>query len=206
MITIVDYGLGNVGSVANMFNKIGTRARIATRAADLASASALVLPGVGHFDAGMRLLREGGFVEPLGELVVGSGVPILGICLGMQLFSRGSEEGSSPGLGWLAADTKKLEFPAGKRLVVPHMGWSETQARDRALFGGFDSVPRFYYVHSFHVVCDSPADVAATCHYGVEFTAAVHHENVYGTQFHPEKSHRFGMTLLRSFADLIRAD
>ena len=205
MITIVDYGLGNVGSVANMFAKIGARAKIVNDAKALGAAEALVLPGVGHFDAGMRLLREGGFVDALGELVVAKKTPILGICLGMQLFSRRSEEGGGEGLGWLAADTKRIVAPPGVRLVIPHMGWSPTQGTDPALFGEFHEVPRFYYVHSFHVVCDDPRDVAATCHYGVDLCAAVHKGNVYGTQFHPEKSHRFGMTLLRSFVAAVRS-
>lgn len=209
MITIIDYGVGNVGAVANMFSKIGARARLASQPADLRSANgkipeALLLPGVGHFDAGMRRLREGGFVEPLNELVMERGVPILGICLGMQLFSRRSEEGSLPGLGWIPADTKKFAFPPGRALVVPHMGWSDTFAPRAGLFAGFEAVPRFYYVHSYHVVCEDPGDVAATCRYGMEFTASVHRENIYGTQFHPEKSHRFGMTLLRSFVDIVR--
>ncbi len=204
MITIIDYGLGNVGSVANMFNKLGARATIASRGGAVETPEALVLPGVGHFDAGMRLLDERGFIAPLTELVSKRNVPILGICLGMQLFTRGSEEGSLPGLGWIAADTKRFQFPPTDRRVVPHMGWSTTVGRDPDLFGGFESPPRFYFVHSYHVVCDDPHDVAATCRYGIEFTAAIRRRNVFGTQFHPEKSHRFGMTLLRSFLSSIR--
>lgn len=209
MIAIVDYGVGNVGAVANMFNKIGVRARLAASPAELREAGgappeALLLPGVGHFDAGMRRLRERGFVDALSELVVEGSVPVLGICLGMQLFSRGSEEGTLPGLGWIAADTKRLTFPPGQSLVVPHMGWSETIAPREGLFARFAETPRFYYVHSYHVVCDAPSDVAATCRYGVEFTASIHRRNIWGTQFHPEKSHRFGMTLLRSFVGCVR--
>lgn len=204
MITVVDYGLGNVGSVVNMLNKIGARARLAQTAAEVRSAEVIVLPGVGHFDAGMRNLRERGLVDALHERVREHGVPILGICLGMQLFTKGSEEGTLPGLGWIDAETRRFDFPSGSGLVVPHMGWNETTGGDRTLFGAFEEPPRFYYVHSYHVVCENPADVAATCHYGIDFTAAVHHGNVFGTQFHPEKSHRYGMTLLGAFVQAAR--
>lgn len=204
MITIVDYGVGNVGAVANMFSKIGARARVASNPKELLTAQGILVPGVGHFDAGMRRLRDGGFVEPLNELVLGKKIPTLGICLGMQMFSRSSEEGSLPGLGWLAADTKKFVFPPGDPRVIPHMGWSDTFAEKKGLFESFETVPRFYYVHSYHVVCDRPEDVAATCKYGLEFTSSIRHGNLYGTQFHPEKSHRYGMTLLKSFVGIVK--
>jgi glutamine amidotransferase len=152
----------------------------------------------------MRSLKSLGFVDALGELVLREKVPVLGICLGMQLLARGSEEGTSEGLGWIAADTKRITFPKGIALPVPHMGWSETTARREGLFAGFELPPRFYYVHSYHVVCDDRRDVAATCRYGIELCASIRHGHVFGTQFHPEKSHRFGMTLLRSFVSIVR--
>lgn len=199
MITVVDYGLGNLGSVLNMFRKIGAEARLSEKPEDIDRATALVLPGVGHFDEGMRGLRERKLVEPLGIAVRERKVPMLGICLGMQLFARGSEEGREPGLGWIDADVKKLVFPEGDRRPIPHMGWNDVVATEHTLFRGLERGARFYFVHSYHVVCEQAEDVAATCSYGIDVTAAVRHENLMGTQFHPEKSHRFGMKLLGNF-------
>jgi imidazole glycerol-phosphate synthase subunit HisH len=201
-VSVIDYGLGNVGSVVNMLKRIGVRATLASSPEDIRSAEILVLPGVGHFDTGMRNLAERRLVEPLNDAVVQKKVPALGICLGMQLFSKRSDEGELPGLGWIDAETRRFAFPAGVSLPVPHMGWSETRAVDRSLFDGFEEPPRFYYVHSYHVACGRSADVAATCSYGIEFTAAIRKDHIVGTQFHPEKSHRYGMTLLKSFLRL----
>lgn len=203
-ITVVDYGLGNVGSVMNMLKRIGQRTVLAARPEDVAKAEVLVLPGVGHFDAGMKKLRESGLAEALDARVMRDKVPILGICLGMQLFTKGSEEGDLPGLGWLDAETRRFTFPAELRqqLPVPHMGWSDTTGHDPGLFPVVTDAtekPRFYYVHSFHVACKEPADVAATCMYGFEFTAAVRRGHLFGTQFHPEKSHHYGVRLLEAF-------
>ena len=200
-IAIVDYGLGNLGSVANMLKKIGVPAKVTSDAAELRAARALVLPGVGHFDTGMRNLVASGLKAVLDELVLQAKVPVLGICLGMQLMARRSDEGSEPGLGWIAADVKRFDFPAGTRLAVPHMGWNELEPRDEALFRGLEAAPRFYFVHSYHLVCDAERDVAGWATYGYRFAAAVHQGSIYGTQFHPEKSHRFGMTVLKNFAE-----
>jgi imidazole glycerol-phosphate synthase subunit HisH len=197
MITVIDYALGNVGSVSNMLKKIGAPARIARTAEEIAEATALVLPGVGHFDEGMRSLEESGLRRTLDERFA-SGIPVLGICLGVQLMARMSEEGSRRGLGWLRADVRRfrLEPP----MTVPHMGWNQVEASG-GLFEGIEQ-PRFYFVHSFHLVCDDEADVCGWTRYGYRFAAAVQHDRVFGTQFHPEKSHRFGMTLLRNFVRL----
>lgn len=206
MITIVDYGLGNLGSVANMLKKVGVAARISADPAELRDSAALILPGVGHFDAGMRNLRERGLFAVLDGLVRQEKKPVLGICLGMQLLARGSEEGSLPGFGWLDADVVKLDPTAGAgasgaRLAIPHMGWNEVVPSDPELFAGLPAgEARFYFVHSFFMRCDHPEDVAATTTYGAPFTSAVHRGNVWGTQFHPEKSHRFGMRLLENYA------
>lgn len=205
-VVVVDYGVNNVGSVVNMLRHLDgeetTEAVVARRPSELASAEAIVLPGIGAFDTGVTSLQRAELFDMLIERAR-AGVPLLGICLGMQLLSRGSEEGSLPGLGLIPASTRKL--PAKAKLRIPHMGWNETDCVDPQLFAGFEHErPRFYFVHSYHVVCDAPATVAATCTYGEPFTAAVRHDNVFGTQFHPEKSHRFGKQVLANFVRAAR--
>lgn len=203
MIAIVDYGLGNLGSVKNMLRKLGAPSVITGKPEELTQATALILPGVGHFDTGMKNLRAAGLDQVLGTQVLEKKVPILGICLGVQLFARKSEEGTEPGLGWIAADVKRFTFPEGKALPVPHMGWNEVEWSDsKLLAGATHGEARFYFVHSYHVVPDDPADVAATATYGSNFVAAIAHGNIMGAQFHPEKSHRFGMALLRNWVEL----
>lgn len=201
MIAIVDYGLGNLGSVANMLKKIGVPARIAAEPAVLEEARALILPGVGHFDTGMRNLRSRGLEPVLRRQVLERGVPVLGICLGMQLLARRSDEGQERGLGWIDADVRRFDFPAGTTLPIPHMGWNELEVAEPALFRGLEPRPRFYFVHSFHVVADRDSTVAAWATYGYRFAAAVRQAHVFGTQFHPEKSHRFGLAVLKNFAE-----
>lgn len=203
-LAIVDYGLGNLGSVKNMLKKVGVPSVITGKADELRAAKALILPGVGHFDTGMKNLRERGLEAVLREQVLEKKVPILGICLGVQLFARGSEEGVEKGLGWVAADVKRFTFPQGDALPVPHMGWNEVEWTDSKLFdGATKGDARFYFVHSYHVVPDDPADVAATANYGARFVAAITHGNVMGAQFHPEKSHRFGLALLKNWVGLV---
>lgn len=205
MIVIVDSGLGNVGSILSMFRKIGAEALISGEVEVIGSATKLVLPGVGAFDTGMRQLTNRGLVNVLTERVLKAGTPILGICLGMQLFSRGSEEGLLSGLGWLDAVTEKFRFRGdGPVLRVPHMGWNEVVAdRESALFRDLPDAARFYFVHSYHMVCREAQQVAARASYGCEFTAAISAGNIYGVQFHPEKSHKFGMRVLANFAELV---
>jgi glutamine amidotransferase len=198
MIVIVDYGVGNVGSVANMLRKVGARARISASSADIEAADKLILPGVGHFDSGMAKLNETGLVPVLAEQVLARGKPVLGICLGMQMLTRGSEEGSAPGLGWINATTHRFPDMAGLR--VPHMGWNTVRAENAAnLFAHDGDTERFYFVHSYFVRTADPAHVAATCSYGIEFAAAFQANNIFGVQFHPEKSHLFGMELFKRF-------
>lgn len=205
-IAIVDYGLGNLGSVKNMLKKVGVASIITSKPEELAAAKALILPGVGHFDTGMKNLRSRGLETVLGDLVMEKKVPILGICLGVQLFARGSEEGSEKGLGWIAADVKRFTFPEGKALPVPHMGWNEVEWTDSKLLDGMQrGEARFYFVHSYHVVPDDPADIAASVTYGAKIVAAVTRGNVMGAQFHPEKSHRFGMALLKNWVGVVGA-
>lgn len=203
MIVIVDYGMGNLGSILNMLKKAGAEAVIGATPDSIAAADKLILPGVGAFDAGMRNLQERGLREVLEQKVVQERTPLLGICLGMQLLSRRSEEGNLPGLGWLAADTVRFRFAEDSPLKIPHMGWNEPRPRGAAtLFAPLAQDARFYFVHSYHVVCDDPGDVAAVADYGGEVVAAVESGNIFGVQFHPEKSHRFGLQLLQTFAEL----
>ncbi len=203
MIKVVDYGLGNVRSIVNMFKRIGVPARSAGAPEELADAKGIVLPGVGHFDRGMALLEERGWIPALDRLVREQQVPALGICLGMQLMTRASEEGSRKGLGWIEASTVRFRFPnLDQPPVVPHMGWNLVRARKpHPLLADPALEWRFYFVHSYHVVCDNPADVLAESSYGIDFCSAFARDNIVGVQFHPEKSHRFGMRLLKSFAE-----
>ena len=201
-VVVIDYGVNNVGSVLNMLRRLDVLAHPAHSPDQLDGADALILPGVGAFDTGVRNLRDSGFFEAIRARVLG-GVPILGICLGMQLLTRGSEEGSLEGLGLIPATTHRFVFDrstGGRRLKVPHMGWNEVEPVDQELFAGFDETrPRFYFLHSYHVVCVCPEHVAARCEYGLPFHAAIRSRHVFGVQFHPEKSHRFGTRLLGNF-------
>jgi imidazole glycerol-phosphate synthase subunit HisH len=203
VIVIVDYGMGNLGSIANMFKKIGTSAEVSSDPNVVKRADKLVLPGVGAFDAGMREIDARGLRTVLTEKVIGEATPILGICLGTQLMTKGSEEGTSPGLGWIDADTVRFRFPDRASLRVPHMGWNEVcPAKESLLVSGLDALPRFYFVHSYHLVCREKEDVLMTADYGYKFVAAVERGNIVGVQFHPEKSHKFGLQLLRNFSSL----
>jgi glutamine amidotransferase len=203
MIAIVDSGVANVFSVANMLKKAGVDATVTTEAAVIERASKLILPGVGAFDAGMRALHGHGLRDILDRKVMDEKTPVLGICLGMQLFAGGSEEGSEPGLGWIEGRVVRFQFPEGVAAQkVPHMGWNVIEAKPSPLFDEREPDARFYFTHSFHLACGRPEDVLATTTYGIPIVAAVGRDNVYGVQFHPEKSHRFGMTLLQRFAAL----
>lgn len=202
-VTIIDAGIGNVRSVQRMFEEGDVEACVAASPAEAADARRLVLPGVGAFDAGMAALEAGGWRETLDRLALERRIPVLGICLGMQLLCRRSEEGTAAGLGWVAADVRRLDTAGHPRLKIPHMGWAEvTPARDNPLVVANGELPRFYHVHKYRVMCDDPADVIGTADYGTRFTSAIQHGAIYGVQFHPEKSHRFGMELLRRFAAL----
>jgi imidazole glycerol-phosphate synthase subunit HisH len=199
-VAVIDYGMGNIGSICKMLKLVGAEPHVSADPGVLAAADKLVLPGVGHFDRAMSNLADADLIEPLRELVVDRGKPILGICLGMQLMCRSSEEGCRDGLGFIDARVRRFSFPAERRLRVPHMGWSELDvARPSPLVAGLDAHARFYFVHSYYVDCADGADVLARSEYGHPFVAAFEKGTVAGVQFHPEKSHRFGVQLFRNF-------
>jgi len=202
MIAIIDYGLGNLGSMSNMMERIGVRAVISSESSTIARADKLILPGVGSFDAGMRNLTERNMIPLLEKRIFNEKIPLLGICLGMQLLSKRSAEGNMPGLGWLDAETIRFKFDdLALNLKIPHMGWNHLNICQRhPLLNDIEAENRFYFVHSYHVVCCDSANVLAQTDYGLSFTSAVVKENITGVQFHPEKSHRFGMQLLSNFA------
>jgi glutamine amidotransferase len=201
MITIIDYGMGNLGSVVNMLRRVEVECEVTGDPARIASASRILLPGVGAFDAAMERIDAAGIRPVLDDKALRQRVPVLGICLGMQLLTRGSEEGMQPGLGWIPADTRRL--PGDLGIKIPHMGWNVAErTRPCALTERLDGEIRFYFVHSYCVQTDDPRDTVLRTRYGVDFAAAVQRDNIMGAQFHPEKSHRFGMQLLRNFAEL----
>lgn len=202
MVTIVDYGVGNLASIANMARKAGTNCVVSGDPNVLSTAERLILPGVGAFDPAMAKLEARGLIPVLTERAMERRVPTLGLCLGMQLFGRGSEEGSRPGLGWIAADNRRFQFsaPTTTPLKVPHMGWNYIEpAAPAALLERLPPEPRFYFVHSYHLQCDDPTDVMCWTTYGYRFASGIHRGNLWGTQFHPEKSHTFGLALLKNF-------
>ncbi|KMJ53613.1 imidazole glycerol phosphate synthase [Vogesella sp. EB] len=202
MVVIIDYGVGNLGSIQNMLRKVGCQAITSSDPDVIMNAPKLLLPGVGAFDAGMQCLTERGLKPVLNDYVISRKKPVLGICLGMQLMTASSDEGSIPGLGWIDAQVKRIR-PSDSTLKVPHMGWNQVrQVKDDPLLTNLVTGSRFYFVHSYHVECHNPEDVLLTTNYGGEFHSAFRHGNIWGFQFHPEKSHKFGMQLLKNFAEL----
>jgi imidazole glycerol-phosphate synthase subunit HisH len=185
-----------------MIRKCGGVPDVISSPEELNSRSKIVLAGVGSFDAGVKALQKDDWVEILTRLARENGAPILGICLGMQLMCRSSEEGELPGLGWFDAEVKLIKFHEQTNLKVPHMGWNTIGIKKPSVLFDAEEEQRFYFVHSYHVVCNNPSDVIATSHHGYEITAAFGNANIYGVQFHPEKSHRFGMDLIKRFLEL----
>lgn len=203
MITVVDYGVGNIGAIINMADYLGIDAETSSDPDKIRNASKLILPGVGAFDKAMMTLQNKGLIDPLNEAALKRQIPVLGICLGMQLLARRSDEGVQSGLGWVAADVLRITLPPESPLKVPHIGWLEVKpARVSALFDSAVHGERFYFDHGYYVQCDSPQDVAATIDYGGKICCAVSSGNVSGVQFHPEKSHRFGMRVLEAFGKI----
>lgn len=203
MIAVIDYGAGNVGAIKNMLLKAGyNKVSITNEPKEIAKADKIVLPGVGAFDYAIHTINRLFLNEVLNEEVVIKQKPLLGICLGMQLMTRGSEEGKLPGLGWIDAYTYKFNL-AEKGLKVPHMGWQNIQhVKPHRLNNNLQNDSRFYFVHSYYVRCNDKQDELLSCNYGIDFTCGIQHENILGVQFHPEKSHKHGMQLMKNFIEL----
>jgi glutamine amidotransferase len=194
--------MGNLGSIQNMFKRIGVKTELTREPEKIRAAKKILLPGVGAFDSAMQKINDYGLRQVLDQRVKEDRVPILGICLGMQLLTNASEEGALKGLGWIDGEAVKFKFEDPK-LKIPHMGWNHVyKMRENPLIADLPEEPRFYFVHSYRVQCNNPEDVLTTTHYGIDFHSIIQHENIYGAQFHPEKSHKYGMKLLQNFASL----
>lgn len=199
MIIIIDYGMGNLRSVQKAFERIRVPVKISASVDEILKAEKLVLPGVGHFEQGVSNLKDRGLFEALNEVVLEKKKPILGICLGMQLMTEFSEEGDCEGFGWIKAKTKRFSFQSNS-LKIPHMGWNNLSInKTDSLYNGITTDNFFYFVHSYYVCCSDENDVLTETNYGNKFVSSFRKENIYGCQFHPEKSHDFGLHLLKNF-------
>ena len=201
MVVIVDYGLGNLLSILNMLKELGVKAIISSKQEEINDSTKLILPGVGSFDYGMNKINEIGLKNILDKKVLIDRVPVLGICLGAQIMTARSEEGKMEGLGWFSAETVKFKFSGNDdSLKIPHMGWRDIKVEKRSnLLLNLPEEPRFYFVHSYHFKSHQTEDVLASAEYGYKFAVALEKNNIIGVQFHPEKSHKFGKTVLNNF-------
>jgi len=201
-IAIIDYGMGNLGSILNMLNYLNIRSKITSKLVEIEKAEKIILPGVGAFDNGIGRIEKLNMKSILDNKAYENETPILGICLGMQLLTNNSEEGNSCGLGWIEAKTIKFSNENG--LKIPHMGWNNVEVRDsnNPLIKNMDANARFYFVHSYYVKCSSENNSVCTTNHGINFDSIICRNNIFGCQFHPEKSHKYGMTILKNFSDL----
>lgn len=204
MITIFDYGVGNIQALANIYKRLNIAVRIARTVEELAGAERLILPGVGAFDWAMARLEKSGMRGVLDDLVLSKGRPVLGICVGMQMMAKRSEEGSREGLGWIDAEVRKFERAVpSQRAYLPHMGWNDVEPRSQeGLFRDIGATGRFYFLHSYYVAPKDQSMIHAVTDYGRAFASSVRSGNIYGVQFHPEKSHQWGIQMLKNFAEL----
>jgi len=203
MITIIDYGVGNINAFLNIYKQLNIPAKTATKVEHLEDAEKLILPGVGHFDYAMQRFNDSGMKDKVNDLVINKNLPVVGVCVGMQMMAKGSDEGSLLGLGWIDAYVHKFDASqVSTKLPLPHMGWNDIQiVKNTPLLQGLEKDPRYYFLHSYYFKCSNSDDSIAETDYGVKFTSAVNHKNIYGAQFHPEKSHHFGIQLLKNFAE-----
>jgi glutamine amidotransferase len=204
MITIIDYGLGNISAFANVYERLNIPIAVARTADDLKAATKIILPGVGAFDHAISRLNNSGMRETLDKLVLDHQLPVIGICVGMQMLAQSSDEGMLPGLGWIDGTVKKFDVSVlNSKTQLPHMGWNTIHPNNaNPLLVNFDNNSRFYFLHSYYFQCNNHNDTTATTEYGIQFTSALNHKNIYGVQFHPEKSHQWGIQLLKNFAEL----
>lgn len=204
MITIIDYGVGNINAFVNVYKRVDVPVKIAKTASDLVDVEKLILPGVGHFDHAMNQLNNSGMRTRLDELVLEKHTPVIGICVGMQMMANYSEEGAEQGLGWIDAKVKKFDESKINQITrLPHMGWNDVKpVKNLELFKGLEKDAIFYFLHTYYFECNNSEDVMAVTEYGEAFASAAHHENKFGIQFHPEKSHHYGELLLHNFAKL----
>ena len=202
MITLIDYGVGNINAFVNVYKRVDVPVKIARTKADLIGAEKLILPGVGHFDHAMNQLNRSGMRETLDELVLEDNVPVIGICVGMQMMANSSEEGQMEGLKWIDAKVRKFDERKIDHVTrLPHMGWNDVKpTKDILLFEGLENNAIFYFLHTYYFECNRSEDILATTTYGGEFASAAHYKNRYGIQFHPEKSHHYGEILLNNFS------
>lgn len=203
MISIVDYGLGNILAFANIYKQLNIPVKVVSNATELANSSKVILPGVGSFDWSMSRLNQSGMRELLDELVLEREIPVIGICVGMQMMANRSDEGDLSGLGWIDADVRRFDDSRFQQTThLPHMGWNDVEPVKQApLFDGLDNDARFYFLHSYYFSHKENGQILAQTEYGGLFTSAAHNRNVYGVQFHPEKSHHWGVRLLKNFAE-----
>lgn len=204
MITIIDYSMGNIRAFANVYARLNIPVSVAITADDLKAATKIILPGVGAFDNAMRKLNNSGMRETLDNLVIDLKLPVLGICVGMQMMAKSSDEGVLSGLGWIDATVKKLDASfLNSKTRLPHMGWNTIHPNnENSLLSTFSKNSQFYFLHSYYFQCNNPNDTIATTEYGIKYSSVVNNKNIYGVQFHPEKSHQWGIQLLKNFAEL----
>lgn len=203
MIVIIDYGMGNLGSVFNMFKKIGVESKVSSNISDIQNASKILLPGVGSFDTAMKQIEDRGLRQVLDNKALIEKVPVLGICLGMQLLTCSSEEGTLPGLSWIKGRTLSFRNRINSNLKVPHMGWNNVKfEKESFILDGYKGDVKYYFVHSYFVKVEKKENSLMTSNYGLEFDSAIINDNIIGAQFHPEKSHKFGMKLFENFAKI----
>lgn len=202
MITIINYGCGNIKAIQNVFNKLSIPSKVASNSSDLINAKKLVLPGVGAFDYAMQKLLDSGMFDDVNNLVLHSEIPVIGICVGVQLMAKSSEEGKLKGLGWIDAEVRKFdESKLSHKVSLPHMGWNDVSPTKKCvLFEDLDKDSKFYFLHSYYLDCNTDAQVIAKSNYAGDFVCGVNNNNIYGVQFHPEKSHHYGVKLLENFA------